>query len=442
MRISLSTWRRLSGLVVIAALAAVACSAVFAIPSTAAPRSQTPVTHHTQASAPNTRTSNAALENESPVTYNMQGGTGKWSSDIPRLAQGHTVIALQEAGPLPPTNNPIGSAFTYVGSVVRSGLTIYNYVRNFGTSTRPRWWYVSFMNTDPNGHRVNLAMAVDGSPDGYLVVPPVSPGTRPSFGVRRGNTWYFTVHGSAGNNGFDMPMMVIAVRAAVQNTGSRTFVIMGDFNRDPDAMALPAGGYVYRSGRATQQSAGELDYMVSNRALRLYQGRRLDGYSSDHYPVEFGAIDMRAAGLISVGSYSNRGDEERILDVANNSSANGTHIITYDRNGGSNQLFTLVASKDGTFTIRSRFTGKCLDLNNGTRATAGDYVNEWSCQDQVTQNWRFTQWPLDPGAMKIVNTSNGLCLDVLGNKTGNGRWVGVYPCSGDINQKWTLQTTL
>jgi hypothetical protein len=57
----------------------------------------------------------------------------------------------------------------------------------------------------------------------------------------------------------------------------------------------------------------------------------------------------------------------------------------------------------------------------------------------VTQNWQFTQWPNDPGAVKIVNASNGYCLDVLGNKTGNGRWVGVFPCSGDTNQKWTLE---
>ena len=47
----------------------------------------------------------ANLEQHNPVTYNMQGAsqdtTPKWSSDIPGLLN-HDVIALQEAGPVPP----------------------------------------------------------------------------------------------------------------------------------------------------------------------------------------------------------------------------------------------------------------------------------------------------------------------------------------------------
>src|SRR5207253_3354945 len=75
----------------------------------------------------------ANLEQHNPVTYNMQGAsadtTPKWSSDIPRLLN-HDVIALQEAGPLPPLDP--GGVFSYQGSFTSNGRTVYHYLRNFG----------------------------------------------------------------------------------------------------------------------------------------------------------------------------------------------------------------------------------------------------------------------------------------------------------------------
>jgi hypothetical protein len=224
------------------------------------------------------------------------------------------------------------------------------------------------------------------------------------------------------------------------------YAVMGDFNRDPSTLdnQLPANTFRYRSGRATQRSSGELDYMVSSRNMGalglIYQGRRIGGISSDHFPVDFGVVPLRAAaGNFSIGSYSNHGNDERVLDVAGNKSANGTHIITYDPNGGRNQQFTFSPTANDRYTIRNVSTGKCLDLNNGTGARRGDYVNEWDCQGQRTQQWLLTTWPGDPGAVEVVNTNTGYCLDVLGNRTGNGPWADIWTCSGASNQKWTLQ---
>jgi hypothetical protein len=71
----------------------------------------------------------ANLERHNPVTYNMQGGQGgdvtpKWSNDIPRLLANHDVLALQEAGPLPPLN--ANGLFAYQDSTTISGYTIYH----------------------------------------------------------------------------------------------------------------------------------------------------------------------------------------------------------------------------------------------------------------------------------------------------------------------------
>src|ERR1700704_602993 len=123
------------------------------------------------------------------------------------------------------------------------------------------------------------------------------------------------------------------------------------------------------SGRVTQQSGGELDYMVASRDMGalglLYQGHIPGGFSADHYPVEFGVVPLRGAAGFSIGSYSNRSDQERILDVYNNNSANGTHVITYDPLGGGNQKFTFVPTYAGGYNIKNMSTGKCLDLDKG-----------------------------------------------------------------------------
>ena len=397
----------------------------------------------------------ANLEQHRPVTYNMQGAsadtTPKWSSDIPSLLT-HDVIALQEAGPVPNANDP-RSPFTYVGSVGTGAGTIYHFTRNFGTRSRPAIRHVYFLQTDPNGNRVNLAMVTERQPDQLWYAPGTFPptrnsnGSRGAFGVRFGNTVFWTVHGlSPGGN--DVPSLVNRIADGVTQAGY-DYAIMGDFNRDPATLIgtgrLRPGAHIYRSGEATQQSAGELDYMIASRDLSqyglLYQGHRIGGLSSDHYPVEFGVAPLQAAAGFSIGSYSNHNNSgERILDVYGNQSGNGTHIITYDPHNSGNQKFTFVPA-GGYYNIKNMSTGKCLDLNRGPNAGNGDYVNEWDCLGQSTQRWNVYPWPGDPGAVRITNVDKRDCLDVFRNGTGNGVWVDIWPCksSDNLNQKWNLQ---
>jgi hypothetical protein len=141
----------------------------------------------------------------------MQGGQGgdvtpKWSNDIPALLANHDILALQEAGPVPPQNQ--NGPFVYQDSTTSNGYTVYHYLRNFGTSSRPVLRHVYFMNTDPNGNRVNLAMVSAALPDRVWITPPAvfSNGTqpgRPSFGLQFGNTIFNDIHALSG--GGDAP---------------------------------------------------------------------------------------------------------------------------------------------------------------------------------------------------------------------------------------------
>src|SRR5262249_40498482 len=155
----------------------------------------------------------ANLEEHRPVSYNMQGSQGgdvtpKWASDIRRLLLEHDVLALQEAGPVPPLN-PEGRDFQYRNSRTVLGHTIYHYLRNFGTERHPIRRHVYFMNTDPGANRNNLAMVTEEEvqPGNLWVTTATFDGTRASFGVRLGNTVFNNLHGASGS-GNDIPGMI------------------------------------------------------------------------------------------------------------------------------------------------------------------------------------------------------------------------------------------
>jgi endoglucanase len=59
-----------------------------------------------------------------------------------------------------------------------------------------------------------------------------------------------------------------------------------------------------------------------------------------------------------------------VLDVPANLNENNSKIITYSRNGGSNQNWILVKKGD-EYLIKTPF-GKCLDLDNGTKVVICD----------------------------------------------------------------------
>jgi hypothetical protein len=384
----------------------------------------------------------ANLEQHRPATYNMQGGQGgdvtpKWSVDVPQLLQNHDVLSLQEAGPLPPLD-PNG-LFHYQDSTTINGYTIYHYLRNFGSDDRPILRHVYFLQTDPNGNRVNLAMVTEAEPSSLWLTTPSFAGTRASFGVQLGNTVFNNVHGASGS-GNDIPGQLAAIDAG-QGGAGWDYAVLGDFNRAPGSLdgRLPANANVYRPGVATHIGGGEYDYMVASRYVPLFTGHAVAGISADHLPVEFGIIQIRAAAGYAMGSYSAYGGQERVVDIYHNDSANGTHAIVYDPNGGGNQHFNFVPTADGNYTIRNQSTNKCLDLNNGPNARAGDYVNEWDCLGQSTQEWAVEYWARDPGAAAIVNVSTGYCLDVFRDGTGNGTWTDIWPCTGHDNQKWTME---
>ncbi|MDH2394021.1 proprotein convertase P-domain-containing protein [Streptomyces sp. HNM0663] len=277
--------------------------------------------------------SHAAPGNHKPVTWNMQGASSssdsKWTTTIARMVTGgdnyfeHDVVALQEAGP----------RRSLPGTAVRTGrLTVngrqatYEYAVHrwrIGSATRGRDVYITWLNTDPTGHRNNVAIVTHEDPGTPTAVAARQAnnrnnwGMRPALGIQLSDGsrfWSFHASSNGDNRSNDAQNMLVEIQSA---SSPGLWAVLGDFNRRPDNLTVPPGSQIYSSGQGTQQTGGELDYMVSNdqQNMQGWTGRRLNGAGSDHFPVEFA---FRAAANTNVVS---SGDQPgRCLGTPDNSS--------------------------------------------------------------------------------------------------------------------------
>jgi hypothetical protein len=124
---------------------------------------------------------------------------------------------------------------------------------------------------------------------------------------------------------------------------------------------------------------------------------------------------------IEVVSQSNN----RCLDVANRSTANGADVITWDCGGGANQKWLVTPA--GELRVHGN---KCLDHDSA--GGAGTRVTTWECGGGDHQKWTLN------ADGSIVSRRNGMCLDVYGGGTPpNGAPTIIWPCHGGPNQRWT-----
>lgn len=78
----------------------------------------------------------------------------------------------------------------------------------------------------------------------------------------------------------------------------------------------------------------------------------------------------------------------KYLDVADGSSADGTNIVQYSLNKGTNQLFKLSKQSDGTYAVLSK-ASSCksgLDVYDWSRDSGGN-INQWNFWGGDCQKW-------------------------------------------------------
>lgn len=353
----------------------------------------------------------AAVTDYRPATYNMQGGDGKWTADIVQIINhGYNVIALQEAGPRPP-----GSARLEWTSPYLTGNDQWNGWRVQEWLWRPQGqaadWHIYFVRTDFGGNRVNLAILTRYDANQVHIARPAFygnnglPTSRPALGITIGNTLFYTVHALAtgGNDGAQL------VRNIAGQAGSRIWAAMGDFNRDPSTLQIERGMHKYVTNEPTQQSGGELDYMVTNQRIPGY-GAAAIGYGSDHYAVMFDVLRANAG----VSLY-NAHDGNRNIEVeSRNATTYGSSIVVRSRQAGTWGHFLFVPAGNGNYTIRvnQRPPGtkqQCLDAVDSR-------LRRYPCDGTDGQLFDMQYWD-DTGQLRIRSVRRNTCL---GDDTDNG----------------------
>ncbi len=141
---------------------------------------------------------------------------------------------------------------------------------------------------------------------------------------------------------------------------------------------------------------------------------------------------------IDAGSYSFMNlENNKVLDVASASTANGANIQTYPYNGTAAQKFNLKSTdcvKTGMYVFHSRANyGQVLDVSGGSSAD-GANIQSYSSNGSGAQKWSIVS--NGDGTYRIVNAANGKVFDVANGSAYNGANVQQYSWNGSNAQKW------
>lgn len=250
------------------------------------------------------------------VTWNMQGASqtseSKWRSHVVGLARSNDIVAIQEAG-VRPFSSQLVAALS-VQDQFGVTYTVDHYRWQVGSATRGEWYHIYFL--DVQRARVNLALVVaerssldirhpliisDGLPDNQGIAL-----TRPALGLRLRRA------GQAGNG----PVVSVYNFHAISGGGINAarvlreiswhagtpFVLLGDFNRDPqapDAAHPQRGNWISPPDIARLELAAQpthpatapqamLDYAVTNGTCEAAMPGQVDAPGpSDHRAVRY-----------------------------------------------------------------------------------------------------------------------------------------------------------
>ncbi|MFF7634913.1 RICIN domain-containing protein [Kitasatospora sp. NPDC008050] len=156
-----------------------------------------------------------------------------------------------------------------------------------------------------------------------------------------------------------------------------------------------------------------------------------------YYNAQFSnlAITPGAAAPLDGTYHLVNGYSGQLLDAANQGTADGTPVIQWPGNGGTNQQWRLTGTGDGYYTITGVASGKALDVPNGT-AVPGTQLDLSTPNGGTGQQWLVV--PAGGGRYTLESRSDGDRTDVQGASLTMGAPVIQWPANGGGNQGWQL----
>jgi galactose oxidase len=142
-----------------------------------------------------------------------------------------------------------------------------------------------------------------------------------------------------------------------------------------------------------------------------------------------------SSGLIASSSLSvlQAAHSGQCLNVDGASTTAGATIIQYPCAGATNEQWTLVPF-GSHYEVVAHNSGLCL--SDGGNVTEGTDIVQEACSATSSSDL----WTLRPvgGSYELVAENSGYCLDVSGASQAVATNVIEWPCSGNLNQRWSL----
>ena len=131
----------------------------------------------------------------------------------------------------------------------------------------------------------------------------------------------------------------------------------------------------------------------------------------------------------------------KYLDVTNSSSANGTNIQQCQYLANAAQQFKLVSAGDGYYYIYTGASGftKVIDVSGKSKAD-GANILQYAYNGNTNQKFKVEQVSSGVYAIKTGVTSGASCLDVYGWSTENGGNIAQWNYWGGDCQLWYLES--
>jgi hypothetical protein len=125
---------------------------------------------------------------------------------------------------------------------------------------------------------------------------------------------------------------------------------------------------------------------------------------------------------------------DRVMDVANNSTANGAPVHLWDRHDQANQQWRFIPLEGGFYEIEGVGSGKLLEIPSDPAARPGAAL--LTRTGSPNQHWSLVE--VGPGVVRLVNRATGQALEGRGGAPDNGTGVAQAPDGGHPHQQWRL----
>jgi Ricin-type beta-trefoil lectin domain-like len=137
-----------------------------------------------------------------------------------------------------------------------------------------------------------------------------------------------------------------------------------------------------------------------------------------------------AAGPVSNGTYALLvRSTSQCLDVANQSTTNGSYLIQWPYNAGINEQWSISHRGNSQYVIMGRQSGRALEVaGSSTNNGAGTDVSDYGAGSN--QIWGLSA--SSNGYYNLVNVQSGKALEVYSNSTSEGAVVDQWRIAGDL----------